>query len=168
MGLLASIKPEDVDPHAPVFDYTGFRPRMAGRAVLFDGNKICLIHVAAHGYYMLPGGGVEDEHIATALAREIMEEVGCEASIGREIGVIEVYFDRWRQNQTDTCFVAHKEAGDTKETATTDFEKSEGHTVVWASSLAEAIKLVEEAVPKERDGKMVQARDLLFLKTLAK
>lgn len=166
MILLASIRPEDVDPQAPQPDYATFKLRPAGRAIVFDGDKVCLIHVSTYDYYMLPGGGIEDEDIPTALAREIMEEAGCEAIIGDEVGSIEVYFDRWQQKQTDYCYVARK-VGNNQETANTDFEKSEGHIVVWADDLAAAIKLVEGADPKEHDGKMVKARDLLFLKTFA-
>jgi 8-oxo-dGTP pyrophosphatase MutT (NUDIX family) len=166
MNLLASIRPEDVDPQAPKSDYSNFKPRPAGRAIVFDGGKVCLIHVSAHDYYMLPGGGIENENIPAALAREIMEEAGCEATIEQEVGIIEVFFDRWQQKQTDYCYVARK-VGDDQDTSATDFEKSEGHAVIWAEDLAEAIKLVEEADPKERDGKMVKARDLLFLKALA-
>ena len=166
MILLASIRPEDVDPQAPRIDYSTFRPRLAGRAIVFDGDKVCLIHVSAYDYYMLPGGGIEDEDIPTALAREIMEEAGCKATIEQEIGIIEVYFDRWQQKQTDYCYMARK-ASCNYETSATDFEKSEGHAVVWAKNLEEAIQLVEEAEPKGRDGNMVKARDLMFLKALA-
>ncbi len=166
MKLLASIHPEDVDSEAPQSDYATFSERQAGRAIIFNGDKVCLIHVGAHDYYMLPGGGIEDEYIPTALAREIMEEAGCEASVEDEVGSIEVYFDRWQQKQVDFCYTAQKVGSDQKASAT-DFEKSEGHEVVWADDLTEAIRLVENAEPKERDGKMVKARDLMFLKTLA-
>ena len=166
MKLLASIRPEDVDPESPQFDYAAFKPRPAGRAVIFDGGKVCLIHVSRHDYYMLPGGGIQDEDISSALVREIMEEVGCKVAIDREVGSVELYFDRWQQKQLDHCYTAHK-VGDDNVTSTTDFEKSEGFKTVWAESLAEAIKLVEGAMPKERDGKLVKARDLLFLQTVA-
>jgi 8-oxo-dGTP pyrophosphatase MutT (NUDIX family) len=166
MKLLASIHPEDVDSEAPQSDYATFSERQAGRVIIFNGDKICLIHVSAHDYYMLPGGGIEDEDIPSALAREIMEEAGCEATVKEEVGSIEVYFDRWQQKQVDFCYTAQK-VGIDQEISASDFEKSEGHEVVWADDLAAAIKLVKDADPKERDGKMVKARDLIFLKTLA-
>lgn len=166
MKLLASIRPEDVDSEAPQSDYAAFSERQAGRAIIFDGDRVCLIHVSVHGYYMLPGGGIEDEDIPAALAREIMEEAGCEATVVDEVGSIEVFFDRWQQKQVDCCYTAQKVGSDQK-TWATDFEKSEGHEVVWVDSLTEAIRVVEDAEPKERDGKMVKARDLMFLKTLA-
>lgn len=166
MRLLATIRPEDVDPQAVPADYAAYAPRRAGRAIMFDGDKICLIHVGAHGYYMLPGGGVEDEAVDAALTREIMEETGCEATIGQEIGSIETYFDRWQQKQTDYCYAARK-VGNAQPITSTVFEKSEGHSVVWAKDITDAIKLIGAANPQARDGQLIKARDLLFLKTFA-
>lgn len=105
MKLLASIRPEDVDSESPQFDYATFKPRPAGRAVIFDDDKVCLIHVGTHDYYMLPGGGIEDEDMPSALAREIMEEVGCEVTIDQEVGSVELYFDRWQQKQQELKLV---------------------------------------------------------------
>jgi len=166
MKSLASIRPEDVDPKAPHFDYATFTSRPAGRAIIFDGDKVALIHVSNHGYYMLPGGGIEDEDIPSALAREIMEEVGCEVHVEEEVGSAEVYFDRWQQKQIDYCYTA-KKVGKDHDTELIPFEKDAGFQTVWADNLAAAIKLVESAAPEERDGKLVRARDLLFLKALA-
>jgi 8-oxo-dGTP pyrophosphatase MutT (NUDIX family) len=166
MTLLASIHPEDVDAQAPQSNYATFTVRPAGRAILFDGDKVCLIHVSAQSYYMLPGGGIEDEDVPAGLAREIMEEVGCEVTVENEVGRIDVFFDRWHQKQVDFCYTARK-AGNNQATSATDFEKSEGHKVIWAASIQDAIQMVDNTHPQELDGKMVKARDLLFLKTYA-
>jgi 8-oxo-dGTP pyrophosphatase MutT (NUDIX family) len=101
MKLLATIKPEDVDADVPSFDYGTFTPRTAARAIVFDGEKVALIHIIEHGYYMLPGGGTDGDDLQTGLAREILEELGCEVEITGEVGSTEVYIDRWRQKQTD-------------------------------------------------------------------
>lgn len=162
MMLLATIKAQDVEPDAPRFDYASFKSRTAARAIVSDENKIALIHVKEHGYYMLPGGGVENENIATELHREILEELGCEIEVTGEVGAIEVYFDRWSKKQTDFCYAAKKVRLIANATPT-DFEVEEGHAVIWADSLRAAIKLVEGADPTNRDGKLVRARDLLFL-----
>ena len=165
--LLATIYPEDVDPSVSGFAYDTYTSRTAGRAIAFDGGKVALIHVSKPGYYMLPGGGVEHEDMRMALQREIVEEIGLTVAIEREVGKIETYFDRWQQKQTDTCYVARK-IGKIGQAALTDFEKRSGYKTIWARSLDEAIHLIQEAVPTERDGRLVRARDLLFLQTLAK
>ena len=86
MKLLATIKPEDVDADSPSFEYGSFKPRTAARAVVFDGEKMALIHISKHDYYMLPGGGIDSDDLRTGLAREILEELGCEIGITSEVG----------------------------------------------------------------------------------
>lgn len=167
MKLLATFKAKDVEPNAPHFDYDSFKPRKATRAIVFDGDKVALIHVKEHSYYMLPGGGIDEgEDVAAGLRREITEELGCKVEMTGEVGSIEVYFDRWSKKQTDSCYTA-KKVGLTTSTAPTGFEQQEGHNVIWAESLPDAIHLVEKATPLNRDGKLVRARDLLFLNQAA-
>lgn len=162
MNLLASIYPEDVDSSVSGVDYSAFKTRPAGRAIVLDGDKVALIKVSKHNYYMLPGGGLDDDDIQAGVAREILEELGAEAELDKEIGTIEVFFDRWQQKQVDYCFIAHLIHADA-EKALTDFEVEEGHEIVWASNIDEAIKLIEIAMPEQTDGKLVRARDLKFL-----
>lgn len=162
MKLLASIHPGDVDSAVSGVDYSAFKTRPAGRAIAFDGNKVALIKVSKHNYYMLPGGGLDDDDIQAGIAREILEELGAEVKLDKEIGTIEVFFDRWQQKQVDYCFTAHLIHANA-EKALTDFEVEEGHEIVWTANIDEAIKLVETAIPEQTDGKLVRARDLRFL-----
>ena len=168
MKLLATFKAKDVDSDTPEFDYASFKPRSAARTIVFDENKVALIYIREHGYYMLPGGGLEDDEDAhTGLTREIAEELGCKIIITGEVGSIEVYFDRWSKKQTDYCYTSNK-VGEASDKSLTDFEIEEDHNVVWAEDIQTAIKFVADARPKNLDGKLVQARDLLFLKTVEK
>lgn len=167
MKLLATLRAEDVELKTPHFDYTSFKPRAAARAIIFDGERVALIRVKEHGYYMLPGGGIEHEDMLTGLYREITEELGCKIEVTGEVGAIEVYFDRWSKRQTDSCYTAKKKVGLATSATPTDFEQEEGHSVVWTKSLRDAIQFVETAAPVNRDGKLVRARDLLFLKQVA-
>jgi 8-oxo-dGTP diphosphatase len=162
MKLLASIYPEDVDSSVVPADYSAFKTRPAGRAIVFDSEKVALIKVSKHDYYMLPGGGLDDDDIQAGVAREIREELGTQAKLDKEIGIIEVFFDRWQQKQVDYCFTAHL-IHSTSEKALTDFEVEEGHEIVWVANVDEAIELVETAAPEQTDGKLVRARDLKFL-----
>ena len=164
MKLLATIKSIDVNPKAKNLDYDKFTPRIAARVVLLENKKVALIYVSAHNYYMLPGGGIDDDNIETGLKREVREEVGCEIEILEEIGYTRLYFDRWATLQTDYCYMA-KAVSSGIELARTDFEESEGYKIVWANDINQAIELVKTADPKEDDGKIVRARDLLFLET---
>lgn len=165
MRLLKTIKPEDVDTNVAVGDYSLYTARPAARAIVFDGQKVALIFIRKHGYYMLPGGGIDEgEDVRVALHRELDEELGCETQIISEVGSITIYNDRWHTKQTDYCHIAQLV---TQRSAAmpTQFEADEGHEVVWAKSLTEAIRRIRNAMPENRDGKLVRARDLLFLET---
>ena len=164
MKLLATIKTVDVNPKAKSVNYATFTPRNAARVVLLDDKKVALIHVGAHDYYMLPGGGIDDDDIETGLRREVKEEIGCEIEILDEVGSTDLYFDRWTTLQTDYCYIA-KAVSSGLDLARTDFEESAGHKIVWADDISQAIEFVKTADPKEDDGKIVRARDLLFLET---
>lgn len=166
MKLLATLKADDVESDAPHFYYASFKPRRAGRAIIFDKGKVALIYVARHGYYMLPGGGIEDEDIVNGLKREIIEELGIEIELKNEVGAIVVYFDRWSKKQTDYCYTADK-IGPNVDNALTDFELEEVHEVVWAQNIQEAIRMIDNTAPVNRDGKLVSARDRLFLLQVA-
>lgn len=128
MILLASIHPEDVDPSVTPMDYSTFTTRPAGRAIVFDGDKVALIKVSSHGYYMLPGGGLDDDDIQAGIAREILEELGAEVRLDKEVGTIETFFDRWQQKQVDYCFTAHLIYADAQRDIT-EFEADEGHEI---------------------------------------
>lgn len=164
MKLLASLKAKDVDSNAPDFDYDSFKPRNATRAIVFDKDgKVALVHVSKHDYYMLPGGGIEDgEDSRNGLNREITEELGCKIEITSEIGIAEVYFGRWSKKQVDYCYTA-RVIGSDNDKNLTNFESEEGHNVIWANNILDAAELVTQAKPENLDGKLVKARDLVFL-----
>lgn len=167
MKLLASIRPEDVDPMAPRQDYAHYKERPAGRAIIFDGRHVALIHVVRSGYYMLPGGGLEGDDVRAGLVREVLEETGLAIDILEPVGSVAVYFDRWQKRQVDECFTARK-ISSAQSVSLTDFESSEGYRLVWLPTLQDAITLTERTMPNARDGKLVRARDLLFLQTAAR
>ncbi len=164
MQLLAIIKSIDVNPKAKSLNYATFTPRNAARVILLDDKKIALIYISAHDYYMLPGDGIDDDDIETGLRREVREKMGCEIEILYDVGSTDLYFDRWTTMQTDYCYIA-KAVSSGLNFARTDFEESEGHEIVWADNIDQAVELIEKAAPKEDDGKIVRARDLLFLET---
>ena len=166
MKQLKTIYPHEIDPKSPRYRYSSFTLRQAARAIIFDGPKVALIHVRNDGYYMLPGGGVEDgEGIPAALAREVYEELGCDVVVGVEVGKIITYLDRWKNKQVDYCFTARFVPLNVPRELT-DFEAEAGYDIVWAADLDEAIELVRRAKPIARDGFMIQERDATFLESV--
>lgn len=66
-------------------------------AVIVRGNNLLTIHRRKNGaeYYTLPGGGVEEgESVEEACAREVQEETGLTATVGKRLLVLgnEYYF----------------------------------------------------------------------------
>ncbi len=72
----------------PVPDRTFARIRYAVRAVITDeAGGVYLMHAATHGYYKLPGGGIDPgEGRHEALAREVREEMGAQVEVLSELG----------------------------------------------------------------------------------
>jgi 8-oxo-dGTP pyrophosphatase MutT (NUDIX family) len=146
-----------------------YKERRASRAIVFDNSKnIALLHVRNRHYHKLPGGGIDEgEDIQEALARELLEEIGCAAENFRELGVIEEYRNKFLLHQTSYCFVADLSG----EKGTPNLEEGEiadGFKPVWMP-LEEAIRTLEsEAGVEDYSGKFIQFRDLLFLKEALK
>jgi 8-oxo-dGTP diphosphatase len=141
---IAVIDHRDVDPMVSIDERPSYYVRHAARAVIADDDgNIALIYAKQRNYYKLPGGGIEEgEDIHEALRREIMEEIGCNATIGDELGTVEEWRDFQEMHQISHCFVAQI-VGSKGAPAFTESEAEEGFEVVWAEDIDAAIKLVE-------------------------
>ncbi len=137
--------------------------RKAARAILFDKeNKVAMLFVSRDGYHKIPGGGVENnEDIKTALAREIKEETGCTAKIGKEVGMIIEYRDKFKKIQLSYCYMA--KVSKYGNHSFTKSEKDAGFQIKWMT-LHEAIKKLSKDSPTIYGGKFIVKRDLIFLK----
>ena len=159
MELLKTINPEKVDEN----DIPGWERRNAARAVVFDKeNRVGLLHVKNRNYHKLPGGGVEEgEDIKIALDRECEEELGIEAEVLGEIGIIVEYRPWEKLVQTSYCFLA-KTNSENGIPNFTDEEKSSGFEIVWVKS-EEALKLLDRNETTDQEGKFIEERDFCFL-----
>lgn len=164
MNLLLTINEQDFIPEAPESNVSDYRTREAARAVLLDDlGRVYLMNVSLHGYHKLPGGGIDEgENVESALARELIEEVGCKAEIISELGEIVEYRDFEKLKQTSYCFLA-KQVGEQHSSALEEGELAEGMSEVKAKDIDEAITLLKNDLPDNLVGKFIQKRDLAFL-----
>ena len=77
-------------------DYLGHveRIRHCARGIVIEEGKVLLSYLSNTGYYMIPGGGVEEgESLAKCCERELLEETGIIVRAKEEIAEIEELFD---------------------------------------------------------------------------
>lgn len=167
MKLIKEIQEQDVNSDAPTVDDRSFRTREAARAIVFDADgKVALLYVGKHNYHKLPGGGIDSgEDIHTALARELMEEIGCSASVTGEVGEIIEHRNQFELIQKSYCFTATVSSKNGQPDFT-EKEIDEGFSIVWADNLVSAIELLENDTPKNYEGEFIRIRDLAFLRTI--
>lgn len=161
MELLKVIKDEDLGfTHKEGITY---KKRKAVRAVVFDDeNKTALLNVVKHSYHKLPGGGVkEGEDLPEALNREALEEIGCSVEITGEVGRIVEFRDEFEQEQESICYLA-KVVGEKGKSNFTEKEASQGFNMMWVT-LDEAVKILNEDMPNNYEGKFIKARDIILL-----
>lgn len=158
--------------------------RKAARMVVLDGDgKVAIISVGANSgaaagagagsagaagvgaaeYYKIPGGGVEEgEEILAAARRETREETGCETEVIGELGRIETDIPGWNLHDVSDGFLG-KVVGEKGTPEYDDFEKERGFSVGWWD-LDETIEMMEKHGVADMDKRMLQMRDLEFLR----
>ena len=104
-----------------------------------------------------------NEDPQTALARELLEEVGSHAEILQEVGAITEFKNEQYSKQVSYCWLARL-IGEAEEPTLTDKEKENGLEVIWVDSLPDAIRLLEQDCPTDYTGKFIRLRDMAFLK----
>ncbi len=161
MKLLAELFDQDIDPNLPI-NNVDYRLRRASRAVLTHNGKLALLHVSSDNYYKWPGGGVEEgENVKEALARELLEETGCNAEVTSELGLIIEYRSQYQLVQMSYVYIAEV-VGEPGEPQFTESETKGGFSVVWVT-LEEAKRFFESANPTEYGIKFMTARERKIL-----
>jgi len=140
--------------------------RKVARAVLFDDkNQVAMLYVSKENYYKLPGGGIDKgETIVQALKRECLEETGCKIKNIKELGQIDEFRYFYAFKQISYCFLAQV-SGPKGKPFFTDDEMAAGFKLKWMN-LNKAIKLMENATISSPTGKVINKRDLTFLKVV--
>ena len=166
MNELLVLRHQDFDPTVPEYPEDAYAIREAARAVLIDAQgQIILLNVSRRGHHKLPGGGVDPgETIEQALMRELLEEVGCQAEIIKEIGQITEYRPlHGMQKQISYCFLARQVGEQVRHSLEAD-EIALGMKEYRVTNIEAAIRLLEQDKPDDVAGHFIQKRDLVFLR----
>ncbi len=141
--------------------------RLAARAVLFNQDKVALLHIKQYDMYKLPGGGVNaQENIEEALKREIKEETGCTVREIKELGVFIEKRDDWKLFQVSFCYWSNMQ--DQGEACLTQEETDEGFSLVWADNLEHALQLIHQNHSDLYDNRYITQRDTAILESALK
>ncbi len=152
-----------------------FEDRATGKAVVFDDQKnIALIGNKVNSFYLLPGGGIDqNESIESGIVRECLEEIGCNVELSKTVGIIDDYRNRDKKHCINYCYTA-KLIGEKGELKLTEEEEKNGLHVIWVS-FDEALGILEKEVEQLKRGEVAFyntgfniLRDWLFLKELKK
>jgi len=139
--------------------------KFAVRAVIIDDmNNTAILNVkGANSYFKIPGGGIEKgETIDQALEREVAEEAGCKIRVLKKLGEHQFYVKEKDRNYHSICFLAELD-GDKGEPQFDDWEKSREFKLEWLN-IEDAIKKFESSHPENEYEKIIQNRDLNFLR----
>lgn len=166
--LIRTITEKDFGRTANPNTWSGFKDRIAARAIIFDSKgRIALMHVSNLNYYKLPGGGVDEgESLDEALRRELAEEAGAKhIEILDKVGEIIEMREQTQKKSTHFCYLV-KLIGELEESNQTNKEIDDGYQVVWAKNLEQAIELVESGQPPDYGPCFERLRELTFLERL--
>lgn len=164
MQHLLTLNPENVSEE----EIQNYSIREASRAIVVDENKnIALLNVSKHGYYKLPGGGIEyGESRLEALQRECIEETGCNITILEEIGSIIEYRKIFELKQTSYCYLVGVK-GNKAIPSFTQGELDDSFKLEWLS-YEKALANLNQNLTTDFEGKeYIVPRDATFLKKAA-
>jgi len=160
MEQLLLINPEQATSE----EVATYKKRFAVRAVVTDAeDNVALLQVGKHGYYKLPGGGIEEEEDRfVALERECMEEIGCHIEVYGEVGMIEEHRKMFELRQISYCYLA-RVVGSKGEPNFTESELANDFSIVWVHK-NEVQSLLNTYMPTNKEGHdYIVPRDKCFL-----
>jgi 8-oxo-dGTP pyrophosphatase MutT (NUDIX family) len=150
MNKITTLSDSDIFPQKEIIPVAEWKERKTVKILLENSQgELAFVTNPVHGFYLLPGGGVEpDEDIFSAADRECQEEVGYSITKPRVLGSIEEWRARDGVHYDTVCLVATiglKIESDLR----TEEEKKNGLVVRWIS-VREASSILKDQVTKLR------------------
>jgi len=140
-----------------------YKLRKSARAIILNQEgKIATQYLQNKGYYKLLGGGIEiGEQVTQALKREVLEEVGCDCEVIREVGMTIEYRNKNEIIQISYCYVA-RVLGEIGLPCLEEKEIGEGQITLWLypEELLEKMKINRS---EEYVAQFILKREVSFL-----
>lgn len=150
MNKITTLSDSDIFPQKNTAPVTEWKERKTVKILLAnDQGELAFVTNPVHGFYLLPGGGVEiNEDTFTAANRECEEEVGYSILNPKILGSIEEWRARDGVRYNTICVVASVGTKITNDLRT-DEEKKNGLIVQWLS-ISDAVSILKHQVVKLR------------------
>lgn len=147
---------------------TQYELRKSARAIVLNGKgEMATQYLKTYTYHKLPGGGVDQgETIEQALKREVLEEVGCDCEITRELGIIIEYRNKYKLLHISYGFAA-KVVGELGTPTLEEGEIEEGQETLWLPP-TKVLEKMKSDNPGKFEGHFILEREKTFLEEYLK
>ena len=169
MKFLAEISDKDFGIITKKDENKLYKIRRCARAVVInDNNKVYAQYVGKYDCHCLAGGRIEgNETIEQGLKREVLEEIGCDVEILKELGITIEYRDSDNALEIDFGFIV-KKISEQQELNLTQEEIEEENSVRIIDSIQECINIMSNESCDYYKAKFWNKRNLIFLKEALK
>lgn len=145
-----------------------YQLRKSARVILLNQDgQMATQYLKTYTYHKLPGGGVDaGETMEEVLEREVKEDVGCDCSIIRPVGMTIEYRNKYKLLHISYCYIAEV-VGEIGEPALEEGEIEEGHETLWLPP-AEVLEKMKADTPGKFEGHFILKREISFLEEYLK